>query len=135
MTMRSPLARLLVLFIFSAFGTAAHAQHMNAPGSPCNRPSTTPEEYGCFAKASVTADRALNALYTKVRTVLSPEESRDLLEAQRAWIKYRDLTCNAEYKLYGGGTGGPVTQQACLLAITEERITTLKTTYEWRLDK
>jgi uncharacterized protein YecT (DUF1311 family) len=77
----------------------------------------------------------LNALYAKIRVVLSPEELRDLLESQRAWLKYRNLTCNAEYKLYGGGTGGPVTQQACLAAITEERISTLKTTYEWRLEK
>jgi uncharacterized protein YecT (DUF1311 family) len=58
-----------------------------------------------------------------------------LLEAQRAWMKYRDLTCAAEYKLYGGGTGGPVTQMACLAAITQERSATLRTTYGWRLDK
>ncbi len=97
MTLRSRLARLLVLFISSVFGTAALAQHMNAPGSLCNRPSTTAAENGCFAKALVTADKALNALYTKVRTALSPDESRDLLEAQRAWINYRDLTCKSQF--------------------------------------
>jgi hypothetical protein len=37
--------------------------------------------------------------------------------------------------LSGGGTGGPVTRFACLSAVTQERIATLKTTYGWRLEK
>ncbi len=80
-------------------------------------------------------DRELNNVYARVRAVLSPEERNDLLEAQRAWLKYRDLTCTAEYHLYGEGTGGPVTRLACLAAITQERAATLKTTYGWRLEK
>jgi uncharacterized protein YecT (DUF1311 family) len=108
---------------------------MNAPGAPCNRPSSTVEEANCFAKASDTADGELNSLYARVRSVLNAEERSDLLEAQRAWLKYRDLTCTAEYKLYGGGTGGPVTRMACLAAITQERVSTLRITYGWRLEK
>jgi uncharacterized protein YecT (DUF1311 family) len=108
---------------------------MNAPGASCNQPSSTAEEAGCFAKASDTADKELNRLYEQVRTVLKSDERSDLIEAQRAWLKYRDLTCTAEYKLYGGGTGGPVTRMACLAAITRERIATLRITYGWRLEK
>lgn len=115
--------------------TQALGQHMNAPGVSCNRPSSTAEEADCFAKASDAADRELNGLYAQVRSALGPEERSDLLEAQRAWLKYRDLTCTAEYNLYGGGTGGPVTRLACLAAITQERISTLRTTYGWRLEK
>lgn len=63
-------------------------------------------EAECFAKASDTADKELNRVYEQVRSVLRRDEQSDLLEAQRAWLKYRDLTCTAEYKLYGGGTGG-----------------------------
>jgi uncharacterized protein YecT (DUF1311 family) len=122
------------LFVCSA-STPALAQHMNAPGVSCNKPSSTVEEAGCFARASDAADKELNSLYARVRPVLSTEERSDLLEAQRAWLKYRDLTCTAEYKLYGGGTGGPVTWMACLAAITEERVATLRTTYGWRLEK
>jgi uncharacterized protein YecT (DUF1311 family) len=122
------------LFVCSA-STPALAQHMNAPGVSCNQPSSTVEEAGCFARASDAADKELNSLYAQVRSVLSTEERSDLLEAQRAWLKYRELTCTAEYKLYGGGTGGPVTRMACLAAITEERVATLRTTYGWRLEK
>lgn len=57
------------------------------------------------------------------------------MDVQRAWLKYRDLTCAAEYKLYDGGAGGPVTRLACLAAITQERIATLKITYGWRIEK
>jgi uncharacterized protein YecT (DUF1311 family) len=63
-----------------------------------------------------------------MRSVLNPEERNELLEAQRTWLKYRDLTCTAEYHLYDGGTGGPVTRFACLSAVTQERVATLKTT-------
>jgi uncharacterized protein YecT (DUF1311 family) len=40
---------------------AGQAQHMNAAGVPCNRPSSTAEEAECFAKASDAADKELNA--------------------------------------------------------------------------
>ena len=108
---------------------------MNAAGVPCNRPSSTVEEAECFAKTSDAADKELNALYARVCSVLSTDEQADLLGAQRAWLKYRDLTCAAEYKLYGGGTGGPVTRMACLTAVTQARTASLRTTYGWRLEK
>jgi uncharacterized protein YecT (DUF1311 family) len=126
---------LVSALLLCAACTHALGQHMNAPGVSCNRPSSTVEGADCFAKASDAADKELNGLYAQVRSVLGPEERSDLLEAQRAWLRYRDLTCSAEYKLYGGGTGGPVTRMACLAAITQERTGTLRTTYGWRLEK
>lgn len=129
-----PFLSLFVVLMGSARDLAV-AQHMNVPGVPCNKPSTTADEASCFAKASETADRNLNVFYARVRSVLSLEERNELLEAQRAWLKYRDLTCTAEYHLYGRGTGGPVTRLACLSAVTQERVNTLKVTYGWRLEK
>jgi len=126
---------LVSALLLCAACTQVLGQHMNAPGVSCNRPSSTVEEADCFARASDAADKELNGLYAQVRSVLGPEERSDLLEAQRAWLKYRDLTCTAEYKLYGGGTGGPVTRMTCLAAITQERTATLRTTYGWRLEK
>jgi uncharacterized protein YecT (DUF1311 family) len=133
--MRFGCSFLVSAFLFISACSQAFGQHMNVPGVPCNRPSSTAEEADCFARASDAADKELNGLYAQVRSVLNPEERNDLLEAQRAWLKYRDLTCTAEFRLYGGGTGGPVTQMACLAAITQERISTLRITYGWRLEK
>ena len=113
----------------------AVAQHMNESGGPCNKPSSTAEEASCFQRASNSADSELNRAYTTVRSVLSPEEQNDLMAAQRVWVKYRDLTCSAEYKLYHGGAGGSVTRLACVAAVTQQKIATLKSTYGWRLKK
>jgi uncharacterized protein YecT (DUF1311 family) len=126
---------LLSTVLFGPAHSQAVAQYMNVPGVPCNVPSTTAEEASCFHRASEAADRELNRVYTRLRSILSPEEQNDLLEAQRAWLKYRDLTCTAEYNLYRGGTGGPVTRLACLAAVTQQRVAELKTTYVWRLQK
>jgi uncharacterized protein YecT (DUF1311 family) len=123
------------MVLFGVVHNVAVAQHMNVPGVPCNRPFTTAEEASCFAKAAETSDRELNQVYARVRSVLSLEERNELQGAQRAWLKYRDLTCTAEYHLYGGGTGGPVTRFACLSAITQDRVNTLKVSYGWRLEK
>jgi uncharacterized protein YecT (DUF1311 family) len=121
MPLRTLRSLLSIAFISSAH-LASVAQHMNAPGVPCNVPSSTAAESAYFGKAVQTADRELNAIYTQVRSVLSSEEQKELLEAQRAWLRYRNLTCNAEYNLYGDGTGGPVTRSACLAAITHQRV-------------
>jgi uncharacterized protein YecT (DUF1311 family) len=91
---------LLSTVLFGPAHSQAVAQYMNVPGVPCNVPSTTAEEASCFHRASEAADRELNRVYTRLRSILSPEEQNDLLEAQRAWLKYRDLTCTAEYNLY-----------------------------------
>jgi uncharacterized protein YecT (DUF1311 family) len=135
MIVRFPSLLLLFALFFSSACSRAMAQHMNAPGVPCNRPSSTVQEANCFARASDAADKELNNFYGRVRSVLTPEEQKDLMKAQRAWVKYRDLTCIAEYNLYGGGTGGPVTQMACLSAVTQERVATLRITYGWRIEK
>jgi uncharacterized protein YecT (DUF1311 family) len=113
----------------------AVAQHMSDPRSPCNKPSSTAENASCFQRAAEAADNEMNSIDTRIRSVLQPDERNDLTEAQRAWFKYRDLSCTAEYKLYAGGTGGPVTRLACLAAVTQERVATLKITYGWRIEK
>lgn len=133
--MRFALLLLTAVPLFILTPAASWAQHMNAAGVPCNRPSSTVEEADCFAKVSDATNKELNTFYSRVRSGLSPEERADLVETQRVWLKYRDLTCTAEYKLYRGGTGGPVTRMACLAAVTQERIGTLRTTYDWRLEK
>ena len=45
------------------------------------------------------------------------------------------LVCQAEYNLYGGGTGGPTTHSACIAANTGQRVAELSTMYGWRLEK
>lgn len=52
-------------------------------------------------------DKELNATYQRVLAALPPDEPdehprRSLIEAQRAWIKWRDAECNMVGEVYGG---------------------------------
>ena len=40
---------------------------------------------------------------------------------QRAWIGFRDATCDYERSLWGGGTGGGPATAACLMRMTGEQ--------------
>jgi uncharacterized protein YecT (DUF1311 family) len=117
------------------FSVGAFAQSMNAAGGPCAIAGSTAATVECFDNAFKAADRDLNALYRHIQKVLRPDESKALVQAERLWLQYRDATCEAEYELYGGGTGGPATRLACLESETRSRETSLMRSYEWRLEK
>jgi len=96
----------------------AAAQHMNVKGVPCNKPSSNAEETQCFYVACRVADKDLNQFYGQAMKALDPEDQQRLRDAQRLWVQYRDATCTAEKALYGSGTGGPTTYNACMEAFT-----------------
>jgi uncharacterized protein YecT (DUF1311 family) len=112
-----------------------HAQSMNAENGPCRGVVVTSELTQCVYQAREKADAKLNETYGQVMRVLTPGERKDLVQAQRLWIKYRDATCYAEYKLFGGGTGGPPARMACLEAETRAREASLLRSYGWRVEK
>jgi uncharacterized protein YecT (DUF1311 family) len=83
MVRRSSTLLLLSGVIWGSVHVRAIAQHMNAPGVPCNKPSSTAEEASCFQMASEAADNELNSICARVRSVLKPEERNDLTDVQR----------------------------------------------------
>jgi uncharacterized protein YecT (DUF1311 family) len=111
------------------------AQHMNAPDAPCQAPASNAETTACFISASKAADAELNKAYLRIREVLSGDERKDLQEAQRLWVKFRDATCSAEHNLYTGGSAAPGVYAACIEEETRHRTADLKTIYGWRLQK
>jgi len=108
---------------------------MNAPDSPCREVVVTSELAQCLGLALKATDTKLNQTYAKVQHLLSPDEAKTLVQAQRLWMQYRDATCNAEYGLYGGGTGGPPTRLACLEAETRAREASLQRSFGWLKEK
>ena len=118
-----------------AFVHGAHAQSMNAADAPCRGVVVTSELTRCLDLARGKADARLNETYGQMLDVLTPGERKDLVQAQRLWIKYRDAACDAEYKLFEGGTAGTPARLACLEAETRAREASLLRWYGWRIAK
>jgi uncharacterized protein YecT (DUF1311 family) len=100
----------------------------NAASDPCESTSGL-GQWECAQKKMEIADKKLNAIYkvliAKLPEVYGPEgrnPKKDLIEAQRVWIKYRDSNC----QFVGGISGGaPVWRDAyyeqCRVEMTEAR--------------
>jgi uncharacterized protein YecT (DUF1311 family) len=108
---------------------------MNAKDGPCHDAVITADAAACYSNAFRAQDKALDTLLGHVRPATAGKELELLNRAQHAWLQYRQLSCDAEYEMYGGGTGGPVTRLACLEALTRDRIKQLHAAYDWRVEK
>ncbi|MEL7253102.1 MAG: lysozyme inhibitor LprI family protein [Pseudomonadota bacterium] len=89
---------------------------------------------GCLSAEADYWDAQLNTAYGQViaaarasdaemasigASVASQEEA--LRAMQRAWIAYRDATCDYEYSQWGGGTGGGPALIGCIMRETGEQ--------------
>lgn len=72
--------------------------------------------YGNRMAAAKVADREMGAGENNV-----PSMADALKAMQRAWIPYRDATCDYERSFWGGGTGGGPAALACLLHLTAKQ--------------
>ncbi|MEM7731838.1 MAG: lysozyme inhibitor LprI family protein [Pseudomonadota bacterium] len=79
---------------------------------------------GCFEAELEFWDATLNATYQSVLASAQragPGEVEALRNVQRAWIPFRDATCDYEYGQWGGGTGGGPAIISCLMRMTGEQ--------------
>lgn len=86
----------------------------------------------CAYEEWQTADAELNSAYKRVMAMLKDQDSQlyadlrggpeALRDAQRAWITFRDKTCEAEGFQMRGGTAEPMVVAFCLTRVTRERI-------------
>lgn len=61
-----------------------------------------------------------------MNSLTNASDKKLLLEAQRAWIKYKETHCKLVAKAYEGGSIQPLIYATCLTSITEDRIEELK---------
>lgn len=71
------------------------------------------------------ADRELNAVYRKLLAAASPNGQARLRAAQRAWIRFRDLDCEARAGARGGSFH-PAARLLCLEGATDQRTAALE---------
>jgi uncharacterized protein YecT (DUF1311 family) len=94
---------------------------------------TTVEMSACEGAKYKKADAELNAVYQNALASASKYTQKDvanLRDAQRKWVIYRDAACEAEYGLWGNGTGAPLARVTCLLRVTKQRMADLKGAYD-----
>ncbi|HEY6144073.1 MAG TPA: lysozyme inhibitor LprI family protein [Flavobacterium sp.] len=74
------------------------------------------------------ADKELNIVYKKLKSKLTEKQKIELTDAQKAWIKFRDLNC--KFISQGGDDGGGPYENKikidCLTQSTLERTKELK---------
>jgi uncharacterized protein YecT (DUF1311 family) len=91
------------------------------PNVDCANPTSNIEYKYCARIAYEASDRELNRVYKQVTARMNPEQKRILVNAQLAWIKYRDNGCDAEVYLSRGGTGYEGFRNGCLERVTKAR--------------
>jgi uncharacterized protein YecT (DUF1311 family) len=95
---------------------------------------TTPEFDACIKKSrAVTSDltdcvqlekqrqdEKLDQSYQKLLASLKPPRKAQLVDAQQAWLKYRELNC-AFYDDGSGGTAAGLAANDCIMTMTAKR--------------
>ena len=67
------------------------------------------------------ADTEMNRIYKLATATCDSAGKERLKKAQLAWIKYRDLCCNAEASIYEGGSMYGLAYTNCMTDVTKER--------------
>lgn len=92
----------------------------------CNEAGNTLEMKQCASENYEAADKKLNQVYQKLNSQVKGEEKNRLIEAQRAWITFRDKTCRFEAAQALGGSLEGLLFTSCLEQVTRERTATLE---------
>ncbi|MEP5732064.1 MAG: lysozyme inhibitor LprI family protein [Sulfitobacter sp.] len=95
--------------------------------SECNAPQTQQAMNACAALEYREADAALNEAWKSARAFAKQIGQGDaLLQAQRAWLTYRDQACAVQASPYAGGSIQPMVLNSCLAALTDARTIMLR---------
>ena len=144
---------LLLGYVGSAQQVAKPARLGANQGYPCDKAETQAEMTACSGEQYRKADTRLNKVYAKVLSLLE-HDLRDagggndkqqetyertaidkLKTAEKAWIQYRDLHCDAAGQQYEGGSMRPMIVSDCLKQTTDHRIEEIKQAYEGEGDR
>ena len=127
-TYRTKEAMLIVLgLLLSTPAPAAAGSDMTQEYLTCMDKSkgVTAEMVDCMSAETARQDARLTENYKKLMAKLSAKRKKTLLEAQRAWIKFRDLNCRFYYDP-DGGTAALLAGNDCFLQATADRAKELR---------
>ncbi|MEE4411518.1 MULTISPECIES: lysozyme inhibitor LprI family protein [unclassified Serratia (in: enterobacteria)] len=113
--------------IFSAFFSTSVLAADKSESNCLQTAQSQAELNDCAAQTYKNADGEMNKAYKKVMDTLksSPEKSKALLQAQRAWLKFRDADCAFLSSNSAGGSINAMNNALCLSERTTERTNSL----------
>ena len=85
-----------------------------------NKADSTQDMVECIVSEYKTQDARLNNAYKLLQQKLSADRKKQLLEAQRLWIKYRDANCSFYYDP-DGGSMARLSANDCMMTSTAIR--------------
>ncbi len=114
--------RLLLALTPFLFTSIAHA------AVDCANASDQATMNQCAGQEYKAADKELNAVYQQITARLkdNAEGKKLLVNAQRAWIGFRDAECNFSASGVAGGSVYPLIYSNCLKSVTKVRTEALK---------
>lgn len=77
--------------------------------------------YSCLMAEHQSLDARMSQIYNQLIPQLNPEDVAPLRRAQRAWIAFRDLDCEAAKFRDRGGREELIYQAECLILRTKTR--------------
>ena len=128
--------KLLIITLISALININITRDINAQTPPkkpapskkidCNHPVNIKEENQCAISAYKEADKELNKVYQILIAMTKGEEKNTLINAEIAWIKFRDTNCLFNVYPFRKTKKATVQLNNCLEKITRERTTELR---------
>ncbi|BAI91604.1 lysozyme inhibitor LprI family protein [Arthrospira platensis NCB002] len=100
------------------------ANHQVNAQSHCEGMNTQADLSACAIEKYRNADAQLNSTYQRLTSMISADRRQKLVQAQLAWIQFRDNQCSFVSSATRGGRGGsmsPVIVYSCLTLLTQNR--------------
>lgn len=112
---------------------STHSPLAQAPN--CKNPQTQAEMNACEGLRWQRADRELNRVYQLVIPKVVGARRQKLVNAQQAWLKFRESECDFSSSYAEGGTMQPGLIAACRAEITQQRTAELNSYSQGKIPK
>jgi uncharacterized protein YecT (DUF1311 family) len=124
----------LCLLFINQIGTSQSTKEVD----PCGNAKSTLEMRKCFSVQYTKSNNELNQTYSLIMKKLDEKAKNKsntqdiislrgkIIDAQRAWINFRDKSCEVDRFLYRNGSFEPIAVLTCLYGNTTQRVTDLK---------
>ena len=125
---------LTMTLVGTALALPGHSEKDPFANINCKTASTQLKMNHCANLSFQVADRELNQIYRQLRNTFKQTKQNtqepQLIDAQLAWLKYRDLDCKFSADRFKGGSIAPLIYSGCKETLTKQRTTILKSYLE-----